>query len=265
MPPAAANGCRPSRYSLALRLTVDTRWQETIALMGGAGKAYVWSKLTIDPSASTISEFRACGSLLPVLHTTAVAGNTQAFQRAPQAAFDQPSMPTAAGGSAIRANASLLLEPGPLLVGLSLADPAGPWPASSSDRSVMVVDAEGDGKPGLTALVRNDGSFAGSPTSILVTDRIDASYGASRLAYRAMLGDAACAATLEGPAEIVALDNLLVGCHVKDGGDCSPEEQKFVEDNRPKLSFGAAVAHAAVLPLDATCAQAVAVLDVAGP
>jgi hypothetical protein len=263
--PPAANGCRASKYSLALRLTIDVRWDETTALMGGVGKAYIWSKLTIDPSASKVSEFRTCGSLLPVLHTTAVAGNMMGFQRAPQAAFDQPTMPTATGGSAIRADSTLTLDPGILLVGLTLPDPAGPWPASSSDRSVMPVDADGDGKPGVTLLVRNDGSFSGPPTSILLTERIDASYSATRLAYRTTLNDAACADTLEGPAELLAIDNIMVGCHVKDRDDCRPEEHKFVEDNRPTFKFGAAVAQAAVIPVDATCAQAVAKLDVAGP
>lgn len=129
----------------------------------------------------------------------------------------------------------------------------------------MPVDADGDGKPGITMLVRNDGNFAGAPTSILLTDHVDEVYSANRLAYRATLNDSACADTLEGTAELLAFDNLMVGCHVEGRDDCRPEERKFIEENRINFSFGAAVAQAAVIPVDATCAQAVAKLDVAGP
>lgn len=261
----AADGCRASKYSLAVRLTVDVRWAETIGLMGGAGKAYYWTKLTIEPSANKVSEFRMCGGLMPVYQTTAVAGNTMVFQRTPQVAFDQPSMPAVSGGSAIRIDSTLTLEPGHLVLGFSLPDPAAPWPASSTAPNVTPVDVDGDGKPGLTSLMRNDGKFTGSPTSILQTERIEANYLASRLVYRATLNDAACADALEGAAQHLALDTMVLGCRVKDRGDCRPEELQFIEEGRPKFMFGAAVATAAVIPVDATCAQAVAVLEVPGP
>jgi hypothetical protein len=186
--PSGASGCRQAQYSLAIRLTVDMGWDETVALMAGAGKIYFWSKLTIEPGASAVSEFRACGSLPPVYRSTAVAGNITAFQRVPLATYDLPTMPIVAGGSATRLDSALTLLPGSLLMGLSLPDPAGPWPLSPTDPSVMPVDADGDGKPGITSLMRNDATFTGSPTSILQTERIDATYVASRLAFRTTAG-----------------------------------------------------------------------------
>jgi hypothetical protein len=264
--PSGEKDCRTSKYSLAVRLTFDVRWDETLGLMAGAAKAYLWSKLTIDPSASMISEFRMCGGLLPVYHSTAVAGNIKVFQRVPQATFDLPTMPMLAGGSVTRIDSGLALDPGTMLVGLTLPDPAGAWPASSTDPNVMAVDADGDGRPAVTSLMRNDTMFTGSPTSILQTERIDANYVASRVGYRATLNGAACTDTLEGPAELLKYDTLVIGCHVKDRNDCTPEEVKFVEENRPKFMFSSdAVAQARVIPVDATCAQALEVLDVPGP
>jgi len=71
-----------------------------------------------------------------------------------------------------------------------------------------------------------------------------------------MLHDAAWAETLQGDAELLAVDRLMVGCRVKGRDDCRPEELKFVDGNRPDFMFGAALADAAVIPTDATCAQA---------
>lgn len=263
---AAAPSCKQAPYSLAVRLTIDTTWDETLALMAGAGKLYSWSKLTIEPSTSTVREFRACGSLMPVYHGTAVAGSFKSFQRVPTEKYDLPTMPFVAGGSATRLDTTLTLLPGPLLLGLSLPDPSATWPATPGDPTVMPVDADGDGKPGLTSVMRNDEMFTGSPTSILQTERIDAMYMGSRLAFRATLDDTACADTLQGTAELLAIDTLFIGCHVKDRGDCRPEELAFFEENRPRPKFSSAAAVlAVVIPLEATCAQALEVLEVPGP
>jgi hypothetical protein len=262
----AAPSCRPTTYSLAVRLTVEMRWQETVALKAGAGNLYAWSKLTIVPATSTVSEFRACGSVTPVFHGTAVAGSFMSFQRVPTETYDRPSMPFVAAGSAVRAGSMLTLVPDPLVLGLRLSDPAGPWPAASTDAIPLTVDADGDGKPGLTSLVQSDGMFTASPTSILQTERIDASYVASRMAFRATLDDAACADTLEGTAEVLALDLTFVGCHVLGRDDCRSEELAFFEENRPQQSLGTtAVVHAAVIPLDASCVQTFQALEVPVP
>ncbi|HKP57755.1 MAG TPA: hypothetical protein VJV78_13580 [Polyangiales bacterium] len=264
--PPGSNDCRASKYSLAVRVTIDVKWEESIALMAGNEKGYLWSKQTIDPSSNTVSEFRSCGNLMPVVHTTALAGSSMSFQRVPQASYDQPSMPKQSGGSATRVDSVLTLDPGSLLVGVSLTDPAGSWPASAAAANVMPVDVDGDGKPGLTSAVRNDGGFVGAPTSVLANNRVDAMYNASRVRYRVMLKDTACADMLEGPAELVKLDTLVVGCHVKGGNDCSADESQFVEENRPKFVYAAdAVAHAVVIPNDATCSQVVQLLNVPGP
>jgi hypothetical protein len=264
--PSAAPSCKQTAYSLAVRLTIDTTWDETLALMAGAGKLYSWSKLTIEPSTSTVREFRACGSLMPVYHGTAVAGSFKSFQRVPTEKYDLPSMPFVTGGSATRLDTTLTVSPGPLLLGLTLPDPSGPWPASPNDPSALPVDADADGEPGLTSWMRNDDMFTGSPTSILQTERIDAMYMASRLAFRATLDDAACADTLQGTAELMAIDTLFMGCHVKDRGDCRPEELAFFEENRPRPKFSAAaVVHAVVIPIEATCAQALQALEIPGP
>lgn len=263
-----SEGCRASKYSLAVRVTGDVSWAETAGVMAGAGKAHFWSKLTVEPSTSTVSEFRSCGSLMPVLRTSVLAGSKMSFSQVPPAAYDLPTMPRLSGGSAARVDAMLNLDPGFLPVGIMLPDPAAPWPTAPTDPSATLVDADGDGKPGITQRLRIDdmGGFAAPPTSILQLDFIDATYAASRTRYRATLDDAACADALEGPAELLTVDNTVVGCHVKDKADCNQTELQFHQDGRPTFVFApAAVIKVAVIPVDATCAHVLQVLDVPSP
>jgi hypothetical protein len=261
-----ANGdCRPAKYSLSSRITMDVTWPETLGLMGGTGKAYFWYKVTLQQSGGTITtEQRYCGGQLPVYMGSALANNIKVFQQAPQASFDNMTMPRVAG-TASKVSSMLKLEPGAMLIGITLTDPQAAWPASASAAGVKLVDAEADGKPGLTLVMKSDGGFTGSPTSVLQTERVDQNYAAYRLTYTASAADPSCADTLEGSAEVLAFDQMILGCHVSGRGDCTADEATFIDDNRPKFQRGKATWMAKVIADDATCAQAREALAVPGP
>ena len=263
---AAANGdCRPDKFTLATRISIEATWPETLGIMGGSTLVHSWGKITFQRSGDAYTtEYRVCGVQPAVYTGTAVTGNIKLYQAVPQETFDKPGMPTVMG-KASRVGSMFTIEPGPMVIGVMLTDPNGAWPNSPTDSGYMQVDVDADGKPGVTTLMKDGEGFMGSPVSILQTDRVDQIYGAQRLTYTTTLPDPDCAETLESTAEVSEQDTLILGCHVKDRGDCTPDERTFIDDNRSRPTRGKATWSAKLIADDATCVQAHDALAVPGP
>lgn len=50
-------------------------------------------------------------------------------------------------------------------------------------------------------------------------------------------------------------DNHMVGCHISGGGECTPAEVKFIDDNRTIYTVASATAEAKTISDAATCAD----------
>jgi hypothetical protein len=172
----------------------------------------------------------------------------------PNASWDAPTMPkfmfqaTQTGwnvGSTISYTTNAL-------VGFT-TDPGTTWPPANT--GIMgIVDADGDGSPGLTAVPRSGGGYVAPPTSILQTARVDKVYLTTRNSTSVMLTRKACD-EYTGTVTFTHFDNHVIGCHVMGGQECTSGEATFVDNNRTVFQVTSATNQIKTVPDNATCAD----------
>jgi hypothetical protein len=242
-------------------LSIQLSWDDSLGIVGGAGPVHLWSRIHVgvngDPE---VTETLHCGSLLPIMMTTAVAGGAKVLAEVPPAAFDRPSMPKFMG-SAKKNGAMLTVSPGTFLLGIQLSDPQGAWPSIDEVPQIMAVDSDGDGKPGITAVPRDGDGFTLSPTSVLQTTYADQIYSAQRLAFQATASDDGCPDVIMGMADVIFYDTRVIGCHIKGASDCTATDVTFINQARPpQVAAATGIWVSKLLPLTATCADVRAAL-----
>ena len=250
-------------YTMAIQLVVDVSWSENTAISAGNGKVYTWTKTKFVESGSNITtETMTCGTMLPVLTLSPIAaallGGSKTLPEIPDSAWDSSMQPKVMG-TATRSGTMLTANPGPVLVGMTLANAAtAPWPAATQ---IMTADHDGDGKPGVTAIPRQSGDFVAPPTSIggAATDKI---YVVSRVVATTSATVDGCPATQMGTADVSKFDNHVVGCHVKGGSECNSDQTMFVDTNSPVFTpkAGTGKFTAKMISDTATCADVRAML-----
>lgn len=225
---AADTNCSDT-YTVATHIVIDVAWSGSLALTKGQGQVHLWSKSTFVPSATgaTVTS-QSCGSALPVIRVSAFAGGYQVLPEIPDAAWDDPAMPTFTG-SAVRQGDDWIVTPGVALVGLTLSDPTEPWPEADE---ISGLDQDGDGALGITALPRVGGAFEAPPVNLAQSARADALYLAIRNVMTLTSTSVGCPQTMSGSAEISHFDNHIIGCRVDTGRACTASERDFVDDNR---------------------------------
>jgi hypothetical protein len=250
------SGC-PAQYTVATQIAMDVTWSGTLALNAGSGKVYIWTRSAFDESAQPATvESMSCGTVLPVITTTAVAGSVMILPEIPDAAWDSPMMPKFAG-TATRSGSMLSIDSGIALIGLTLQNPNGAWPSASS---IMGLDQDGDGRAGITAIPRDGGGFSPPPTSLAQTQRADKLDLVIRNAMTLMATAEGCPDSYSGSADVSHFDNHVIGCHVKGGADCTPAEQQFVDEQRTVFIPGTATFMSKTVPDGASCADVRAAL-----
>jgi hypothetical protein len=236
---AAALPCElPPESTRANRLTLDLTWPATLGIEAGSGTLIAWSKLKYIQQAdgTTRTESRSCGSLTPTVMTTALVGSLKSAAQVPLSAYDQPSMPMYQG-AITGTGATLVFDPGAMVVGAVLSDATAAWPAASA---LTTFDHDADGAPGLTALpITGDGYFT-PPSSVSQTDFLDRVYIASRIRLKVSLTRNHCSSQQQASVEPISFDYTVVGCHVKDRDDCTADETRFLATQSPKFMLGKA-------------------------
>ncbi len=260
---AAAGDCRPAEHVRASLLTISLKWDDSLGIVGGSGEFYVWSRIQVTMNGTTgVTQTQPCGSQLPILTTTAVAGSVKVLAEIPFTAYENPAMPKISG-TLTKEGSMLAVDPGLFLMGLQMTDPEGPWPTIEQVPQIMGVDADGDGKPGITSVPRSTPGFTLSPTSILQTKYADGVYGVQRFAFTAVASDEGCPEVVMGTANVRYYDTRVIGCHIQGGGECAADEVTFINQARPPQTAAMQGKWASkVLPVDATCADVRAALPV---
>lgn len=252
-----------AKLTLGVHVVMNITWPDTLATTQGSGQVHIWnvSRYTVDGSDAS-GETGPCGSILPPLQLSAIAGGGKALIEIPDATWDLPSMPkvTAAGtvegwtvGSKFVTTASTAL------VGLSMGDPAGAWPGKGS--MITTVDHDNDTKPGILGIPKSDGGFTRPPTSLLgqagpVADNV---YLVTRTGL-ALDGSWTSCTEQAGTVNVPFFDNHVVGCHVYNGGECDATQADFIDTNRTIFEVVDASYTAKVLDETATCADVRAAL-----
>jgi hypothetical protein len=145
-----------------------------------------------------------------------------------------------------------MIDSGAALIGLTLGDPNGAWPAASS---IMGLDQDGDGRPGITAIPRNGDGFSPPPTSLAQTQRADQLDLVIRNVMTLTATVDGCPDSYNGSASVKFFDNHVIGCHVMGGNECSAAEAQFVDEQRSVFVPGSATFTAKIVPDGASCAD----------
>ncbi|MEY4580879.1 MAG: hypothetical protein RL701_5582 [Pseudomonadota bacterium] len=251
MVPSAGGPC-PTSYSVATHIIVNVAWAGSLALTKGTGEVHLWSKSQFVESGDTATVLsQSCGSSLPQIKLSALAGGYSVLPQFPDATWDAPTMPTFKG-TATRMPAGWQVRPGVALVGLSMADPTIKWPAAAQ---IVGVDHDSDGSPGITAFPKVGGTFRAPPVNLAQSARVDELHLAIRNVMTLTSNTAGCPANYTGVAEVTSFDNHIIGCHVEGGAVCTPAERDFVDSNRTVYELLGGTFTSQRITDNATCAD----------
>jgi hypothetical protein len=178
-------------------------------------------------------------------------GGEKILPEIPDATWDKSSMPQFSG-TATKTGNTVNASPGVALVGLTMTNPTGTWPARTS---IMGVDHDSDGKLGLAAIPRSDSPYARIPLDISKSKRADRVDLAIRNIMTLSATVSGCPETYNGTANVTKFDNHVIGCHVYGGGECTDTQKKFVDDNSVVYTVGSATYKAKRVSASASCAD----------
>ncbi|MEO7093900.1 MAG: hypothetical protein ABI175_11660 [Polyangiales bacterium] len=262
VPPGDGGGCpHVTDGTFGVHVIMKVSWPGTIGTDPGSGNVNVWtrSKFTVDGANAITATNSACGSLIPDIQTTPIAGGAKVQAEFPAALWNAPSMPTfAATGTqnGFDVGSTITIVASPVLLGLTMTDPKAAWPAATA---ITGADSDGDGKLGITAVPKVATGYDQPPTSLLRTNKADKLYIASRITVTTNGTRTACDAQ-SGPATVANFDNHIIGCHVAGGGECSAGDAKFIDDNRTVYKVDSATFESKLMPGSPTCDEVRALL-----
>jgi hypothetical protein len=256
-----AGGCPAlASFSQAEHIIMNVTWPNTLGTSGGTGQVHVWAKTTFAASGNNLmATSQACGSVLPPTGLNAIAGGGSVLIQIPDATWDLPAMPrfqfsaTQTGWNA----GSTITYTSTAPIGLTLADPTnGAWPGTIT----TAVDADGDMKPGYTAVPATTAGHVLPPTSLnTASNRADRVYLATRNVFMVTATRDACDHAA-GPITVAHFDSHVIGCHVSGGNDCTTAQANFVDQNRTIYQAGTSTIEIKVVPAAATCTDVRAAL-----
>jgi hypothetical protein len=273
-PDGGGTGSCPTLTSLTLAVheVLQVTWPQTQAANSGMGTAHIWNRtrFTVNGNNVTSDDTIGCGASLPGFSLMAIAGIVTGVNMVevdiPNTVWDQPSMPkfhTEGTLQGFNVGSHVQTSPTIALVGATMANPTGPWPASYLDPSIVKVDADGDGKPGFTAVPRMGGGFGAPPTGIFQPGA-DHLYLVSRNII-ALDGTITACDTISGTANVTAFDNHVVGCRTTASGnpDCTVgtngqadnSQTGFLDMGRTLYTVTSSTFTAKKVPDTATCAD----------
>lgn len=232
---------------------MNVSWPGGLALQAGEGKVHLWtkSKFTENGKSATM-ESMSCGSILPDVMTTAIAGNGKILPEIPNAAWDNAKMPKFPG-TAMKEGSALTINAGVALVGLTMTDPTAAWPDYDK---ITGADHDGDTSTGVTAIPKSGSGYILPPTSIAQSKRVDKIYLATRTIMTLSATAEGCPQTYNGTANVTKFENHVIGCHVQGGNDCTGSETEFVDSNRTVFTVKSGTTFSSkVVPDNATCAD----------
>jgi hypothetical protein len=250
----ATSACAAAPTTYAAHVKAQVSWPGNVALQGGRGTLHIWMKATLSFQGNTIAGTAfPCGNEIPDITATFVGGSKKLGTTVPPHVWNAPAMPRVPitgvqTGSDV--GSTLSIHRSITLIGLSMKNPTGDWPASYWD--ITPVDSDGDGKPGITVLTKRGPQYQLPRLGILTSARADKIYVASRT-IMSLSGKRDSCDTVSGPAVLERFDNHVVGCHVDGGTDCSADQTGFLDDNRVIFTTRAATFRAVKVAPTATC------------
>jgi hypothetical protein len=268
----ANGGSCPARtaFTLGVHIVMDATWAATTATQMGTGKIHLWNRAKFDATGTMLKgETANCGTVLPEFALNAlgsfIARGSKVSISVPDSVWDAPTIPKFPNGGMLSGwdpGSTLNIEHTVALVGLTMTDPMVAWPKSYTGLAMMgnvTVDADGDGKPGFTAVPKDGNGYITPPTDFLGIQTADKVYLASRTIV-GLSGKIDSCTEQSGTAAVTFFDSHVVGCHVKGAGDCTAAQTDFVDQSRTDYKVTTGVFNSKQVKDDATCADVRAAL-----
>jgi len=278
---AAAGAC-PQTASLAeaAHVTMTVTWPGSVSTNQGTGTVDIWllANLTVTGSGTNLTlggTAQTCGTTLPPIALNGagqlVSGGSKVQITFPATVWTAPSMPkfdiqgTASGWDS---GSSLAFKPVSAPIGVAVPDATSAWPTSawSFPAGTQIIDADGDGEPGFTAVPLKGNGVVLPPTGLGI---FGSAPSADKLYIVAknnlsLTGTRTSCSDASGTANVTEFDNHVLGCHIMNGMDCTTgmanTQADFVDQSRTVYVPGAATFKAKQLPPTATCADVLSAL-----
>jgi hypothetical protein len=267
---AAPGGCPVQKnLTLAVHIVMDASWPSTLSTAAGTDKIHVWNLTKVQVNGTELSgdDTRTCGTVLPPFNLSGagqlVTGGQKVHIEFPFSIWEAPTIPRLRSQGRLSGwnpGSMLNIDGTVALIGLTMDDPAAAWPEDYT--GIKAVDADGDGKPGFTAIPKSGDGFVQPPTGIDLLRRpppTDQIYVASRTVI-GLQGMLTSCTDVSGPAQVMFFDSHVVGCHVRGGADCTADQTDFVDQGRTIYKINGATFTAKQIPENATCADVRAAL-----
>jgi hypothetical protein len=211
-----------------------------------------------------VGVIQTCGDTIPPLLVDATCKAIQIVF--PDEMWEKPGMPkitTTGSTTGFNPDDVLTFAKAAGVYGIELKDPTVKWPTfmetanfacASGTGAKCVPDSDGDGKPGITVTLKQDGSPGPGPYTCPLGARtyipapidtlqaaLDPEAGAvetyiglrSSLAGGGKIGADCKSGT--GPAQAEAFESRLIDCKLKSGMACTPANANFVDQNLPNF------------------------------
>ncbi|HET6343324.1 MAG TPA: hypothetical protein VFH51_00275 [Myxococcota bacterium] len=261
-----ANACNLDG-TWAVKFVVPVSWRANVAVQGGQGEIVQWalSQRKRESDSTVIDSLKPCGSTVPDYKSQTIFGGETYGIRFPNSLFDGSALKATnvrtrvasfAVGSAFESDLA------PIQIGVSLPNPlTDAWPTKAQELLSHVLDADGNGKPGVTLDAATGNGYAVPPVNFGRSKHADHFYVAIRN-IAGMQGKITSCDRIDGNAVIpqvagkVALNSRVLGCHKTDGSDCSPAEAGLLDKFQPDYQVASQPTATLVrMAAGATCAQ----------
>jgi hypothetical protein len=215
----------------ALKLTVPTTWPGTSLIDAGSGDFKFWARLVFTQNGTALTgTVTTCDHVVPDF-AGGLNEDYGIIYPASIFAAALPSLATSATLGGTGPGSSFTLARSALMLGLRMNNPVlDPWPSAGS---VMQVDSDGDGKPGVTATYKSTGGFSRPPVNGFGTARAQTGYMAARVVFQ-LAGTLTSCTQSSGSATVQDIDSRTLGCRISGGSrDCNGSEQNHLDSNAP--------------------------------
>jgi len=248
-------------WTEAVRFVLKASWDANSAALAGTADIEVMSlvKLTADGNILA-GPTRGCRTIMPANQLSAagqiVTGGTKILTDIPDSVWDAPSMSnhtaSCTGKQSGVGVSSTVQYAWTSLIGTTLSDPNGAWPASGA--GMATVDVDGDGNPGFTCTPKSGDGFVLPPTGLGLMGSAPTSdkvYLVNRNII-SLSGTRTSCDEHSGTATFSAFDSHVVGCHTKNGG-CTASQVDFSDQMRPLYKISSATYKARRVSDTASC------------
>jgi hypothetical protein len=258
---SVADSCNLSG-SWGIKFTIPVRWAPSIVVSSGFGNVQQWLKATRQHNGDNyVDTLSLCGIESPDTKTWPMFGSEVYGIIFPDQLFDSGVLPQFESSAQLAGDmpgGSFSINPLTVLIGVDLENSAtASWPLA---KNMTSVDADKDGKPGITIGTATDVAHKAPPVDMWRKHRASNFYIALRNVVQNAQGTFSDCDHAKGTVTIplidgkLAINSRVLGCIRTDGGDCTTAEYEMVDKQSSGYDlYSEATVEMTRVPDNATC------------